>query len=150
MGRPAGAGALADWPRSPLTRVAANSWNGTRWLWRADGGHRGANLAGETLRKLVELMAHLRGPEGCPWDRAQEYDSVKGLLLEEAYEVVDAVNARDFDALEDELGDLLFQVVFYSQFAEEEKRFTIDDVVERAHAKLMRRHPHDPSVKKPR
>jgi len=87
-------------------------------------------------------MAHLRGPEGCPWDRAQDYDSVKGLLLEEAYEVVDAVNARDFDALEDELGDLLFQVVFYSQFAEEEKRFTIDDVVERAHAKLVRRHPH--------
>jgi MazG family protein len=91
----------------------------------------------------VELMAHLRGREGCPWDRAQDYDSVKGLLLEEAYEVVDAVNARDMDALEDELGDLLFQVVFYSQLAAEEKRFTIDDVVERAHAKLMRRrHPH--------
>jgi MazG family protein len=99
-------------------------------------------LAGETLRKLVELMAQLRGPEGCPWDRAQDYDSVKGLLLEEAYEVVDAVNARDLDGLEDELGDLLFQVVFYSQLAAEEKRFTIDDVVERAHAKLVRRHPH--------
>jgi len=94
------------------------------------------------LRKLVELMAHLRGPEGCPWDRAQDYHSVKGLLLEEAYEVVDAVDARDFDALADELGDLLFQVVFYSQLAAEEKRFTIDDVVERAHAKLVRRHPH--------
>ena len=94
------------------------------------------------MRKLVELMAHLRGPEGCPWDRAQDYHSVKGLLLEEAYEVVDAVNARDFGALADELGDLLFQVVFYSQLAAEEKRFTIDDVVERAHAKLVRRHPH--------
>jgi MazG family protein len=99
-------------------------------------------VAGENLRKLVELMAHLRGPEGCPWDRAQDYDSVKGLLLEEAYEVVDAVNARDFSALEDELGDLLFQVVFYSQLAEEEKRFGIDDVVERVYAKLVRRHPH--------
>ena len=87
-------------------------------------------------------MAHLRGPEGCPWDRAQDYDSVKGLLLEEAYEIVDAVNSRDFSALEDELGDLLFQVVFYSRLAEEEKRFTIDDVIERAHAKLVRRHPH--------
>jgi MazG family protein len=99
-------------------------------------------LAGEKLAKLVELMAHLRGPDGCAWDRAQDYDSVKGLLLEEAYEVIDAVNARDFDALEDELGDLLFQVVFYSRLAEEERRFTIDDVVERVHAKLRRRHPH--------
>ena len=87
-------------------------------------------------------MAQLRGPEGCPWDRAQDYDSVKGLLLEEAYEVVDAVNSRDFAALEDELGDLLFQVVVYSRLAEEEKRFTIDDVIEHVHAKLVRRHPH--------
>lgn len=87
-------------------------------------------------------MAHLRGPEGCPWDRAQDYDSLKGLLLEEAYEIVDAVNTRDYGALEDELGDLLFQVVFYSRLAEEEKRFSIADVVERVHAKLVRRHPH--------
>ncbi len=87
-------------------------------------------------------MARLRGPDGCPWDRAQTYDTVKGLLLEEAYEVVDAVNARDFDALEDELGDMLFQVVFYSQLAVEENRFDIDDLVERVHAKLVRRHPH--------
>ncbi len=87
-------------------------------------------------------MAHLRGPDGCPWDREQNYDSVKGLLLEEAYEVVDTVNARDFDALEDELGDLLFQVVFYSQLASEESRFNIDGVIDRVHAKLIRRHPH--------
>jgi MazG family protein len=100
------------------------------------------DLAGENLRKLIELMAHLRSPQGCPWDRAQDYDSLKGLLLEEAYEVVDAVNARDFDGLEDELGDLLFQVVFYSRVAEEEGRFNIDDVVERVYAKLIRRHPH--------
>jgi nucleoside triphosphate diphosphatase len=87
-------------------------------------------------------MAHLRGPDGCPWDRAQDYDSVKGMLLEEAYEVVDTVSARDFAALEDELGDLLFQVVFYSRLAEEEARFTIDGVIEHAYAKLVRRHPH--------
>ena len=99
-------------------------------------------LAGESLAKLIELIAHLRGPEGCAWDRAQSYDSVKGLLLEEAYEVVDAVNQRDFDGLEDELGDLLFQVVFYAQLAEEERRFTLNDVIERLHAKLVRRHPH--------
>lgn len=72
----------------------------------------------------------------------QDYDTLKGLLLEEAYEVVDAANARDFDGLEDELGDLLFLVVFYSRVAEEEGRFAIDDVVERVHAKLIRRHPH--------
>jgi len=101
-----------------------------------------ANLAGENLKKLVELMAHLRGPEGCPWDRAQDYTSVKGLLLEEAYEVIDAVNARDFAALEEELGDLLFQVVFYARLAEEENRFSIDEVIEGIHAKLVRRHPH--------
>jgi MazG family protein len=99
-------------------------------------------LAGEKLSKLVELMAHLRGPEGCPWDRAQDYDTLKGLLLEEAYEVIDAINARDFQGLEDELGDLLFQVVFYSRLAEEDGRFDIDKVIERVHAKLLRRHPH--------
>jgi MazG family protein len=99
-------------------------------------------LAGENLRKLIELTAHLRGPEGCPWDRAQDYDTLKGLLLEEAYEVVDAVSARDFEGLEDELGDLLFMVAFYSRIAEEEGKFSIDDVVEHVHAKLIRRHPH--------
>lgn len=99
-------------------------------------------LAGENLRKLIELTVHLRGPEGCAWDRAQDYDTLKALLLEEAYEVVDAVNARDFEGLEDELGDLLFLVVFYSRMAEEEGRFSVDDVVDQVHAKLIRRHPH--------
>ena len=91
---------------------------------------------------MIELTVHLRGPEGCPWDRAQDYDTLKSLLLEEAYEVVDAVNARDFAGLEDELGDLLFLVVFYSRMAEEEGCFTVDDVVDHVHAKLIRRHPH--------
>jgi ATP diphosphatase len=99
-------------------------------------------LAGENLRKLIELTAHLRGPQGCPWDRVQDYDTLKALLLEEAYEVVDAANTRDFDGLEDELGDLLFLITFYSRMAEEEGHFAIDDVVERVHAKLIRRHPH--------
>ena len=105
-------------------------------------GETRTTLAGENLRKLIELTAHLRSPQGCPWDRAQDYDTLKGLLLEEAYEVVDAAAARDFDGLEEELGDLLFLVVFYSRVAEEERRFTIDDVLERVHAKLIRRHPH--------
>jgi MazG family protein len=101
-----------------------------------------AALAKGSLAKLIELVAHLRGPDGCAWDRAQNYDSIKGLLLEEAYEVVDAVNKRDFDGLEDELGDLLFQVAFYARLAEEEQRFTLDDVIDHLHAKLVRRHPH--------
>jgi len=87
-------------------------------------------------------MAYLRGPKGCPWDREQDYDTLKGLMIEETYEVVDAVNERDFKGLEDELGDLLFQVVFYSRLAEEEGRFNIDGVIEAVHAKLIRRHPH--------
>ena len=103
---------------------------------------RGVTLAGEKLSKLVSLMSLLRGPEGCPWDREQDYDTLKGLLLEEAYEVIDAVTERDFKGLEDELGDLLFQVVFYARLAEEEGRFDIDDVIEGVHEKLIRRHPH--------
>jgi nucleoside triphosphate diphosphatase len=99
-------------------------------------------LSNDNLTKLIELMARLRSPDGCSWDRAQDYDSMKGLLTEEAYEVVDAVNARDFDALEDELGDLLFQVVFYSRLAEEDGRFTLESVMARLSAKLVRRHPH--------
>lgn len=87
-------------------------------------------------------MAHLRGSEGCPWDREQDYDTLKAMLLEEAYEVIDAVNQRDFKGIEEELGDLLFQVVFYSCLAEEEGRFDIDGVIEHVHAKLIRRHPH--------
>jgi MazG family protein len=99
-------------------------------------------VAGEKLARLVDLMAHLRGPEGCPWDRDQDYDSVKGMLLEEAYEVVDAVSLKDFEGLEEELGDLLFQVVFYSRLAEEDGRFDIDGVIQNVYDKLVRRHPH--------
>jgi MazG family protein len=106
------------------------------------GGPLEGTLAGENLRKLIELTAHLRGPQGCPWDREQGYTSLKGLLLEETYEVIDAVNAGDFDGLQDELGDVLFLVLFYSRLAEEEGRFRIADVIERVHAKLIRRHPH--------
>jgi MazG family protein len=105
-------------------------------------GPLGVILAGENLEKLIKLTAHLRGPQGCPWDREQGFESLKGLLLEETYEVIDAVNAGDSSGLEDELGDVLFLVVFYSRLAEEEGKFKIDDVIERVHAKLIRRHPH--------
>jgi len=105
-------------------------------------GHWRNILSGENLRKLIELTAHLRGPQGCPWDREQGYTSLKALLLEETYEVIDAVNAGDFDGLQEELGDVLFLVVFYSRLVEEEGRFQLDDVIERVHAKQIRRHPH--------
>ncbi len=100
------------------------------------------NLAEDHLRKLIELTAYLRSPQGCPWDRAQDYDTLKALLLEEAYEVVDAANARDIGGLAEELGDLLFLVMFYSRLAEELGSFTIHDVANRVHDKLVRRHPH--------
>lgn len=99
-------------------------------------------MPGEKFAALVELMARLRAPDGCPWDREQTFDTIKPYLLEETYEVVDAIDRRDFQELRGELGDLLLQVVFFSQMAAEEGRFTIDDVVERIHTKMVRRHPH--------
>ena len=87
-------------------------------------------------------MARLRGPGGCPWDREQTFDTIKPYTLEEAYEVVEAIDARDWDELRGELGDLLLQVLFYSQMAAEEKHFSIDDVLNRLSSKLVDRHPH--------
>jgi len=87
-------------------------------------------------------MARLRGPGGCPWDREQTYDTIKPFLLEETYEVVDAIGRRDWEELANELGDLLLQVVFFAQMAGEDGHFTIEDVIERIHAKMVRRHPH--------
>lgn len=92
--------------------------------------------------QLRELVAKLRGPGGCPWDREQTHASLRGGLLEEAYEVVAAIDAADDVNLREELGDLLLQVVFHSQLAEEEGRFNADDVAREVTAKLVRRHPH--------
>ncbi len=99
-------------------------------------------MPGEKFADLVGLMARLRSPNGCPWDREQTFDSIKPYLLEETYEVVDAIDRRDFPELKGELGDLLLQVVFFSQMAAEEGRFSIDDVIESIHTKMVRRHPH--------
>jgi MazG family protein len=97
---------------------------------------------GERFERAVSIMARLRGPGGCPWDREQTFDTIKPYTLEEAYEVLEAIDARDWDELSGELGDLLLQVLFYSQMAVEEKRFTIDDVLDRLSTKLIDRHPH--------
>ena len=92
------------------------------------------------LRRLLEIMAALR--EGCPWDRAQDFDSIAPYTIEEAYEVADAILRRDFAALPDELGDLLFQVVFHARMAEEEGRFGFAEVARAISDKMVRRHPH--------
>src|SRR5439155_3249514 len=97
---------------------------------------------GERFERAVSIMAKLRGPGGCPWDREQTLDSIKPYTLEEAYEVLEAIDNRDWDELRGELGDLLLQVLFYSQMAQEGKQFTIDDVLDRLSNKLINRHPH--------
>lgn len=98
-----------------------------------------------TFDDLVALMSRLRSPEGCPWDREQTYASLAPMLLEEAYEAFEAVEAAREGRpaeLRDELGDLLFQIVFYAQVARERGEFTIEDVTEAIHSKMVRRHPH--------
>ena len=97
---------------------------------------------GERFERAVSIMARLRGPGGCPWDREQTFDTIKPYTLEEAYEVIEAIDARDWTELTGELGDLLLQVLFYSQMAAEEQRFSIDDVLDRLSNKLVDRHPH--------
>jgi nucleoside triphosphate diphosphatase len=87
-------------------------------------------------------MERLRGPDGCPWDREQDFDSIRKYTLEETYEVFDAIERRDWSALQDELGDLLLQVLFYAQMAADAGYFSIDDVTRGLSRKLVRRHPH--------
>ncbi len=94
------------------------------------------------ISKLVSLVEQLRGENGCPWDREQTRESLKPMLIEEAYEVLDALDADDPPELKDELGDLLFQVVFHSQIAQERGEFNLADVINRSHEKMVRRHPH--------
>jgi nucleoside triphosphate diphosphatase len=98
--------------------------------------------AGDKFQRLVDIMAKLRAPGGCPWDREQTFDTIKPFLLEETYEVMDAIDARDWKELAGELGDLLLQAVFFSQMASEENLFRIDDAIDAINAKLIRRHPH--------
>lgn len=97
--------------------------------------------AGERFQRFCELIARLRGPGGCPWDREQTHESLKAMTIEEAYEVVEAIDHGD-EELACELGDLLLQVVFHSQMAAERGGFTIADVIDRVSAKMVRRHPH--------
>jgi len=97
---------------------------------------------GLKFERLVRIMALLRAPGGCPWDREQTFDSIKPYLLEETYEVLDAIDERNWDGLREELGDLVLQSVFFAGMAAEEGRFTIDDSLDAISEKLIRRHPH--------
>lgn len=101
-----------------------------------------ASTAGERFQRLVEIMSRLRAPDGCPWDREQTFDTIKPYLLEETYEVMDSIDARDWPALADELGDLLLQSVFFAQMAADRNLFRIEDSLDAINTKLVRRHPH--------
>lgn len=98
--------------------------------------------AGDELQKLLALMARLRGPSGCPWDREQTMSSLRPFVLEEAYELVEAISSGEAEAIREELGDLLLEVVFVNQIAAERKLFDMDEVIRGIHDKLVRRHPH--------
>lgn len=99
-------------------------------------------MAEKGIRELVELMERLRGPSGCPWDREQTFQSLVPYIIEEAHEVVETIEEGDMERLKEELGDLIFQVVFLSQIAKEEGLFDIEDVIRTAYDKMVRRHPH--------
>jgi tetrapyrrole methylase family protein / MazG family protein len=94
------------------------------------------------IEKLVSLVEQLRGDNGCPWDKEQTRETLKPMLIEEAYEVLDALDTEDPVELKEELGDLLFQVVFHAQIAQERGEFDMADIIDRSHEKMVRRHPH--------
>ena len=100
------------------------------------------NSATDKFKTLMELMRRLRGPGGCPWDAEQTHDSLKRYLLEETYEVMEAIDANSVPMMKEELGDLLLQVVFHAVIAEEQNEFSIDEVIDTLNDKLIRRHPH--------
>jgi MazG family protein len=97
---------------------------------------------GEKFERLVEIMATLRGPNGCPWDKEQDFNSLKPMLVEEVYEVLEAIENNDFDGVAEELGDLLLHVVFHSYLGKEAGHFDINTVIDKISEKLVRRHPH--------
>ncbi len=98
--------------------------------------------AGQKFSELVAVMARLRAPGGCPWDRKQTFETIKSYLLEESYEVMDAIDREDWRGLQEELGDLLLQPVFFAEIAAEQGLFTINDSLDAINQKLVRRHPH--------
>jgi XTP/dITP diphosphohydrolase/ATP diphosphatase len=127
---------MAEVDTSQLQQADSPRKTGAAGLREAEAG------AAEPLGEAIAIMARLRAPGGCPWDREQTFDTIKRHTLEETYEVFDAIERRAWPDLKDELGDLLLQVLFYAQMASEEGYFDIADVAANLNAKLMRRHPH--------
>src|SRR5467141_5328791 len=97
---------------------------------------------GQWFEKLIDVQARLRASNGCPWDREQTHQSLRTYLIEEAYEVLEALESRNDAKFAEEMGDLLLQIVFHSQMAQERGGFTISDVIREIHDKMIRRHPH--------
>lgn len=125
---------MREWARRSLT---AGGFGAAHALSNMDSSN-----AGEKFQKLVDIMARLRAPGGCPWDREQTFDSIKPYTLEETYEVLDAVDRRDWDELRAELGDFILQAVFFAGMAAEQQLFDIGDSLDAINEKLIRRHPH--------
>src|SRR5947207_14229987 len=98
-------------------------------------------MTGEKFEKLVEIMSTLRGPNGCPWDKQQDFNSLKPMLVEEVYEVLEAIENNDYDGLSEELGDVLLHVVFQAHLGKEAGQFDINTVIQKISDKLVRRHP---------
>src|SRR5258708_38983822 len=121
---------MAESPESPAIKASPQ--------FPASDPARAASL----FEQAVAIMARLRAPGGCPWDREQTFDTIRKYTLEEAYEVFDAIERRDFPHLSEELGDLLLQVLFYAEMAANEGHFTVADVLDHLNRKLIRRHPH--------
>lgn len=99
-------------------------------------------MANTPFEELVAIVRRLRGDNGCPWDREQDHRSIRPYLVEETYEVIEAIDEGDFAKIKEELGDLLLQIILHAQMADEEKRFNIDDVINHIVDKIIRRHPH--------
>jgi MazG family protein len=129
--------------RSP-TQKSSKSKNKTSTGGLTTRKSSGANTvsAGEWFEKLVAVQKRLRAPQGCPWDREQTHATLRPYLIEEAYEVIDALDSGDDAKFAEEMGDLLLQVVFHSEIAREQERFTVADVLREIHDKMVRRHPH--------
>lgn len=104
--------------------------------------HKEGKTAEEAIKRLADIIALLRSEEGCPWDKVQTHKSIRSCLLEEAYEVADAIDNEDYDNLEEELGDVLLQVVFHANLGVEEQKFDLCSIANRECDKMIRRHPH--------
>src|SRR6202030_1037369 len=130
--------------KTPLKKTKSHSTSSGKGSRQASGkAHTQKKVtAGEWFERLVALQARLRAPNGCPWDREQTHATLRTYLIEEAYEVLDAMNSGDDAKFANEMGDLLLQVVLHSQIATEEGRFTVADVIREVHEKMVRRHPH--------